>query len=295
MNPYEADPAKVPDTDRYHDVPLYGRYLQRDDDFKPDPKYLNSTTPEAFEYWKGVLQMCDTTTRLYDVPDAGRDVFAVGSIIIKSDHLRARPDSKDYALVDANEMQAIACVREVLTGIQTPQIYFAGKIHGQDVLIQSRIPGVILEVAWDYLSSEQKASFKGQSRQLLLQMNAIKSPFSKPSYVEPDNDPVKHRHLRDLEYRLLFGPSESGLDEDLGLMHNDFNPSNIIVRDDRIVGVIDWEMAGYFGWDRAGKVHSLARVPKKEDFSQLDLSDDFLSNLVYWNDLYSICPFVKVE
>jgi hypothetical protein len=38
---------------------------------------------------------------------------------------------------------------------------------------------------------------------------------------------------------------------DFGLMHNDMQESNIIADKDRIVGVINWEMDGYFGWKRA--------------------------------------------
>jgi COMPASS component SPP1 len=49
-NPYEADPAKIPPTDRYVEDPLYGRYLPRPTDFRPDVRHVNSTTPESLEY-----------------------------------------------------------------------------------------------------------------------------------------------------------------------------------------------------------------------------------------------------
>jgi len=88
MNSYEADPAKIPANDLYADLPFYGRYLPRSDDFTPDPEYINSTTLEAIAYWKDVLQMCNESVRLYDNQDGGRYVYALGSVIVKSSHMK---------------------------------------------------------------------------------------------------------------------------------------------------------------------------------------------------------------
>jgi COMPASS component SPP1 len=75
MNSYEADPAKIPANDLYADLyadlSFYGRYLPRSDDFTPNPKYINSTTPEAIAYWKTssryVTEAFDcTTTRMVE-------------------------------------------------------------------------------------------------------------------------------------------------------------------------------------------------------------------------------------
>jgi hypothetical protein len=55
MNPYEANPENIPPTDRYADVPLYGRYLPCPTDFTPDAKHINCTTAESLEYWSTVL------------------------------------------------------------------------------------------------------------------------------------------------------------------------------------------------------------------------------------------------
>lgn len=106
---------------------------------------------------------------------------------------------------------------------------------------------------------------------------------------------MRNRNITELESALLFGSydqaSGSSLSDaqnkaDCSLAHNDFNESNIIVSDDRIVGIVDWEMAGWFGWRRAGAVHSRCRAPKREDFSRLDLGEERLADLTYWNDLY---------
>jgi hypothetical protein len=89
MNPYEANPSKIPSSDRYADVPFYGRYLPQPADFKPDPNHINSTTPESLTYWQSVLQQCDESHRIYENLDGGRDVFALGSVIVKSSHMKA--------------------------------------------------------------------------------------------------------------------------------------------------------------------------------------------------------------
>jgi hypothetical protein len=132
MNPYEANPEKIPPTDRYADVPLYGRYLPHPTDFKPDAKHINSTTPESLAYWSELLGRCDEDNRIYENQDGGRDVFALGSVIIKSSHLKevleGRRSHRDYSYADANEVEATALARQVLDDIKVPRIYFAAKV-----------------------------------------------------------------------------------------------------------------------------------------------------------------------
>ncbi|KAI9883077.1 MAG: hypothetical protein M1823_005169 [Watsoniomyces obsoletus] len=295
MNPYEARPDRIPLTDRYQDVPLYGRYHPQEDDFHPHPTYIQSTTPDGQRYWESVLERCNPHNRIYENEDGGRDVFALGSVIIKSSHLKeeleGRRASRDYSLADRNEVEATTLVRQHLkdVSIQIPQIYFAGKIHGRAVLVQSRVPGVGLNVAWQYISPAQKASFKAQARDFLQRVRSCRSPILSPSYVVPDDDPVAHRGIQTKERDIIFGgPIKTHNDNDLGLMHNDLTPSNIIVDRDRIVGVVDWEMAGFFGWEIAKKVHAEIRSPKEESYAHLHLPQDFLDDLFYWNDLYEI-------
>jgi aminoglycoside phosphotransferase len=72
-------------------------------------------------------------------------------------------------------------------------------------------------------------------------------------------------------------------------MHNDFNESNLIVENDRIVGVIDWEMAGFFSWKAAGEVHRKIRTPQREHFVNANLNEARLQEMMAWNDLYDDC------
>jgi Phosphotransferase enzyme family len=166
------------------------------------------------------------------------------------------------------------------------------QINGSDVLVQSRISGVGLNVAWPYLSAKQKASFKDQSRDILRKLNAIRPPpeMKEPSYIVPDSNPVANRDIDPGEYEILFNNpkgSQASIST-LSLMHNDLQTSNIIVKDDQIVGVVDWEQAGWFEWESAAAVHSPFRVPSRESFAQANLPKEKVDDLVFWSDLYTL-------
>jgi COMPASS component SPP1 len=162
------------------------------------------------------------------------------------------------------------------------------KINGRDVLVQERIPGVGLNIAWQYITSSQKASFKDQAREILRLLHTVKPSTAgaaqRRSYVVPDSDPVSHRGIQELERDIIF--SGQNTDPDFGFMHNDFSLSNCIVDDDRIVGLVDWEMTGFLGWETAAAVHVQIRTPKRENFAALDLPEEMLKDILFWNDLY---------
>ncbi|KAK1772809.1 hypothetical protein QBC33DRAFT_554252 [Phialemonium atrogriseum] len=150
MDPYETDPAKIPPTDDYAHV-------------------LFHTPDVVLRYWESVVyEKCTYANVMYESEEY-RDIFAVGSVIIKSNHMTHVPYHRDHSLSDANAPVAIALVHDCLAemGIQVPTIYFQGKINNFDVLIESRISGVGLNAAWPSLSpEEEKASFKTQAREV---------------------------------------------------------------------------------------------------------------------------------
>lgn len=132
MNPYTTDPDKIPSFDLYADLPLYGRYHPKPDDFRIDRQHVNSYSTESLHYWASVLILCDRSVRIYPADDGGRDVFALGSIIIKSSHMHTQQGTKyaeiDYSYADANELEAITIAKTVLKDVKVPEIYFAGKV-----------------------------------------------------------------------------------------------------------------------------------------------------------------------
>ena len=131
-NPYEADPAKIPATDLYADVPFYGRYCPKPDDFRVDFQHVNSQTTDSLRYWASVISLCTEDHRIYPADEGGRDVFALGSVIVKSSHLHAREGAQcteiDFSYADANEVRAIALAKTALKDVKAPNIYFAGKV-----------------------------------------------------------------------------------------------------------------------------------------------------------------------
>ncbi|KAL4950716.1 hypothetical protein BDW69DRAFT_201976 [Aspergillus filifer] len=216
-NPYEADPANIPASDLYADVPFHGRYFPKPDDFRVDPQHINSHTADSIRYWASVVDLCTKDVQIYPADEGGRDVFALGSIIVKSSHPHndghGCPETNiDFSYADANEIKAIAFARTVLEEVRGPDIYFAGKINGRQVLVQERLPGVGFCVAQPYLSEGQRDDFKKQARRKL----------------------DRRCHV--------------------------------------IVSLIDWEMAGFFGWKTAGQVHR----------------EEQLKDNMYWNDLYDV-------
>lgn len=132
IDPYEADPEKIPKTDLYADVPFYGRYYPKPDDFRVEIQHVNSPTAESLRYWASVVRLCTEEIRIYPADEGGRDVFALGSVIVKSSHLHAQDGAQcteiDFSYADSNEIRAIALAKTVLKDVKVPKIYFAGKV-----------------------------------------------------------------------------------------------------------------------------------------------------------------------
>lgn len=126
---------------------------------------------------------------------------------------------------------------------------------------------------------------------ILRTLRDIKPPTAQKSrsYVVPIQDPVKSRRIRQEEADIVF--SDVNTDTDFCFMHNDFTESNTIVDDGKIVGLIDWEMAGYFGWETARQVHLQIRGPTREGFAHLEDKEEFkdiLTRMFFWRDLYDV-------
>lgn len=128
--------------------------------------------------------------------------------------------------------------------------------------------------------------YKDQARRILRQLHTIKPTenLKARSHVVPDPNILSNGRINPLEGEILFSATNNDLD--MGFMHNDLTESNCIVSNDAIVGLIDWEMAGFFGWKTAGEVHRRIRTPQREPFVNANLSDEQLQAMMFWNDLY---------
>ncbi|KAJ5579484.1 uncharacterized protein N7459_005469 [Penicillium hispanicum] len=214
-----------------------------------DFQHVNSQTRDSLTYWTSVISLFTEDNRIYPADKGGRDGFALGSVIVKSSHLHVRECAQcaeiDFSYADMNEIRAIALAKTALKDTKVPDIYFAGKVNGRQVLVQERLPGVGLSVAWAYLSSDQKTSYKDQARKVLRQLHTIKptEKLRSRSYVVPDPNILSNGRISPLEGAILF--SGTNHDPDMNFMHNDFTVSNCIVENGKVVGLIDWEMAGF--------------------------------------------------
>lgn len=143
-----------------------------------------------------------------------------------------------------------------------------------------------LGIAWSYLTQEQKSNFKGQAHAILWKLHSIQPPRgSTRSFVVPDPDPVGNGRIREEEHSITFLEHED--DPDLGFMHNDATRSNLIVQDGRITAVIDWEMAGFFGWAAAAAVHTrVRRSIDKNNIEKLNWPAHVVKDFLFWDDVY---------
>ena len=103
-------------------------------------------------------------------------------------------------------------------------------------------------------------------------------------FVVDDPNISSNGRISALEREILF--SDSSDDWDTSFTHNDLTLANIIVDHDTIVGLIDWDRAGFFGWTKAGEVHRRVRSPQEEQFADSKLSEEKFRDLTWWNDLY---------
>ncbi|KAK1770454.1 hypothetical protein QBC33DRAFT_267311 [Phialemonium atrogriseum] len=63
-------------------------------DFCVNLQHVNPQSADSLQYWASVVDLCDESVRIYPADEGGRDVFALGSIIVKSSHLYKTEDSQ---------------------------------------------------------------------------------------------------------------------------------------------------------------------------------------------------------
>ncbi|KAJ5644788.1 hypothetical protein N7507_010799 [Penicillium longicatenatum] len=279
-NPYETNPDHIPRDDPFlAQSAQYGRYTPHSDDFTPHYKQWYHSDPDANAFWVGVAEKFCTPE--YSLNTTGpREAFAAGSVIIWVDRESADGAAAEvFSCVNANELSAARKVEESLKeiGVAVPVTYFCGTIEGRNVTVESRIPGVSLEVAGRYLTPKQINAFKNQSRQILQILANIDASLNEPTYVCRGLNSQEPPSRQETERTILF--AEKSLKEDLCFTHNDLVPAHIIVKDDRVVGVTGWRQSGYFGFERAKKIHrhslpSVKTEPNGDDFETKSFGGD---------------------
>jgi hypothetical protein len=152
--------------------------------------------------------------------------------------------------------------------------------------VVSRAPGKELASIWHTLSSEQKSGYRDQLVDILKQLRQFTAPFPQKINGDKLDDSVlictsmhpptcfqigytEQEWLDNLSETLRAGLSAQNndtKDEELiekklqeikenfpsgapyTLTHGDLNLTNIVVKDDKIQALVDWEQSGYYPW-----------------------------------------------
>lgn len=169
------------------------------------------------------------------------------------------------------EAAAMRLVREQTT-IPVPEVYnaYIDDTTGHARIVMQFIEGDCLVDVWDKYDTEQKEVILRQLHDMFAQLRNIKGTFigsvDKSACEDPlfDEDFGKYGPY-DSEASFTQGiitalnnTLESGWtntvcamvgalsDHQIVLTHGDISPRNILVRDGKVVAILDWEMAGYY-------------------------------------------------
>lgn len=183
----------------------------------------------------------------------------------------------DVRLDEAATMRFIA----ENTNIPVPKVLSAFVRKGTAHIVMEKIQGQELAKLWHHISDQTRASLLDQLRRYVDELRALQPPTTfavgsctggslqdfRQSRAPPPVRFGPFRTIQDFHIWMRDGLKQgeaanmepADLDDVNEMIarqdgpwpppvftHGDFNPSNIIVRDNKIVGIIDWEMAGWY-------------------------------------------------
>jgi aminoglycoside phosphotransferase (APT) family kinase protein len=172
------------------------------------------------------------------------------------------------SVAEASTMQFVA----ESTSIPVPKVYCAFERKGVTYILMERIDGQMIGSGWVRRSETSKAKLLAQLRDMIKQLRKIPPPNDcGVSNVDGgpivdgrlDGPTVYHGPFRDVQefHRYLrkdFPHDPNGFAEvnkmveaheadwPLRFTHGDLSSSNILVKGDRIVGIVDWEISGWY-------------------------------------------------
>ncbi|KAK7701618.1 hypothetical protein SLS57_011669 [Botryosphaeria dothidea] len=293
VNPYETDVRRLPATAPYQDHPNFGRYTASPSDFHPEPAHIQSSAPASLAYWRRFVAACCTpAARVYRPASAKRDMFAVGGVLVKSYHLCLAEGAMDRREVLASEFARARMGAMTTTtargAVRVLKVYAVVVLDGGNpVLVVERVEGVDLDLCWGFLSEAQKRGFKEQMRAFVREMRSIPEGLSRGLQGELERGGMLRCTHDAEEYEKLMG-AEAVRKGDWVFMHNDLNRGNIIVKDDRVVAVVDWELAGRFSFEGVRWVHEHLRPPRRREYDRDEMTAEEWDDLFSWEDLYHI-------
>ncbi|TQV93179.1 Protein kinase-like domain [Cordyceps javanica] len=197
-------------------------------------------------------------------PRAGPVTFLAPKLCVKS--------TSFSSLAEASAMRFVA----EHTPIPVPKVYSAFEHNGRVYIVMERIEGVMLARGWRRRTPESRARILGSLRGMMQQMRQIPAPAAGCCGVSNvDGGPIydarlpgpsfwgPFRTIRDFHRELRAGvdePEYAGVAiPELGPLiafhnrpwpdpvfsHGDLSSLNILARGDDVVGIVDWETAGW--------------------------------------------------
>ncbi|KAF2750087.1 kinase-like protein [Sporormia fimetaria CBS 119925] len=191
-----------------------------------------------------------------------------GVVLFLSDKLCVKYGGLSH-LGEASAMQFVA----KHTSIPVPRVYCAFEHRGRTYIVMERIHGTDVAKGWKSRSEASKAKVLGQLKRMIEELRRIPPPdgvgvesveggplydprHPRSNWFGPFKNVLEfHRHLRsdfeapcenypDIEEMISL--QDSGAWEPLVFTHGDLNSFNVLVSNDEVVGIIDWECAGWF-------------------------------------------------
>ena len=196
----------------------------------------------------------DPSAILVDLPR--RKVFRASGRVIK------------FGLdLDIHEAKAMSFITKSAPSVPVPEVFRAETFeNGTTIIEMENIPGETLQELWPTLSEEGKKSYAQQMNAILEQLRSLQGRYigsvdegpvvdtrrsterGGPFFSEADfNNFLRQNTVSRTPkiYRRMLTSQMSDTHRIL-FTHGDLNPRNIIVREGRIVGLLDWECAGWY-------------------------------------------------
>lgn len=170
--------------------------------------------------------------------------------------------------VNTREAQVLSFIEHSGLGIPVPKVYSSGTYENIGGFVEMEmLEGDTFQKVWGALSQDEKHDYSGQLRQIVSQLRSLKGshigslehgpavdarrdsnrggPFvSEAAFNEfllsntiSTTPAIYQKILKDL---LSSAPHKTIF------THGDLSPTNIMVKAGRIVGIIDWEYAGWY-------------------------------------------------
>ncbi|CAG7934639.1 unnamed protein product [Penicillium olsonii] len=195
------------------------------------------------------------------VPDATINVFRVDkNTVVK--------------VCDPNRLAEAEALRFVRTktSLPVPELYSADvdESIGRGMIVMEYIEGEVLRDVINDMDLERRQKIISQLQAYMSEVRSVKGDFTGSVDGSPCEDPVfcadqgafgpykTETEFNDGLIRAMEIPGENSWVthvskliramsyHEIVLTHADFSPRNIIIRGDQVVGILDWEMAGFY-------------------------------------------------